>query len=276
MGGSDNKGDGLASQPRRYRVPGQPLLNRHQVEGVSRSPDGLFAQQEWEPIRGRPTVRGKKTYGGRPGRRVEEQGTWAAQKHSEAGDGRPVDRGVWTAKTVKRPRQQPAHPQYANYWAPLTRKRHTMPHSAQSQHANYWAPRTRKRHQQSTGRSGRQKVATRRNMRRAERVTVQGPVKEQQPDGMSHRGGGGGLVKAVFMGVWLGQIHLWAFLAKQDPPVGGGGGVRSCFCGLHGSAKGLRRDFTRMVDCGSLENNVRWGVRGLPTVSNCGVLRTPD
>ena len=37
----------------------------------------------------------------------------------------------------------------ANYWAPLTHKRHTMPHSAQSQqHANYWAPRTRKRHQQ--------------------------------------------------------------------------------------------------------------------------------
>ena len=148
MGGSDDKGDGLASQPRRYRVPGQPLLNRHQVGGVSRSPDGLFAQQEWEPIRGRPTVRGKRAYGGRPGQRVEEQGTWAAQKHSEAGDGRPVDRGVWTAKTVKRPRQQPAHPQYANYWAPLTRKRHTMPHSAQSQHANYWAPRTRKRHQQ--------------------------------------------------------------------------------------------------------------------------------
>ena len=38
--------------------------------------------------------------------------------------------------------------QYANNWAPLTRKRHTMPHSAQPQHANYWAPRTRKRHQQ--------------------------------------------------------------------------------------------------------------------------------
>ena len=34
----------------------------------------------------------------------------AAQKHSEAGDGRPVDRGVWTAKTVKRPPQQPAQP----------------------------------------------------------------------------------------------------------------------------------------------------------------------
>ena len=133
--------------PRRYRVPGQPLLNWHQVGGVSRSPDGLFAQQEREPIRGRPAVRGKRTYGGRPGQCVEEQGTWASrtQKHSEAGYRQPVDRGVWTAKTVKRPRQ---HPQYANYWAPLTRKRHTMPHSAQPQHTNYWAPRTRKQHQQ--------------------------------------------------------------------------------------------------------------------------------
>ena len=120
-------GGGAGSQPRRYRVPGQPLLNQHQMGGVSRSPDGLFAQQEWEPIRGRPAVRGKRTYGGRPGQRVEEQGTWAShtQKHSEAGYGRPVDRGAWTAKTVKRPRQQPAHPQYANYWAPLTRKRHS-------------------------------------------------------------------------------------------------------------------------------------------------------
>ena len=39
----------------------------------------------------------------------------------------------------------------------------------------------------STGRSGRQNAATRCNMRREERVTVQGPVKKQ-PDGMSHRG----------------------------------------------------------------------------------------
>ena len=70
------------------------------------------------------------------------------RKHSEAGYGWPVDRGAWTAKTVKRPRQQPAHPQYANYWAPLTRKRHIPPHSAQPQHTNYWAPRTRERHQQ--------------------------------------------------------------------------------------------------------------------------------
>ena len=94
--------------------------------------------------------------------RTTRGGTWASriQNYSKAGYERPVDRGAWTTKTVKRPRQQPAHTQYANYWAPLTRKRHTMPHSAQPQHTKYWAPRTRKRHQQE------QKAATRRNMRR--------------------------------------------------------------------------------------------------------------
>ena len=91
MGGSDNKGDGLASQPCRYQVPGQPLLNRHQVGGVSRSPDGLFAQQEREPIRGRPAVRGKRTYAGWPGQHVEEQGTWGLM-HTETQRGR-----LWTA-----------------------------------------------------------------------------------------------------------------------------------------------------------------------------------
>ena len=90
MGGSDNKGDGLASQPRCYRVPGQPLLNRHQVGGVYRSPDGLFAQQEREPIRGRPAVRGKGTYGERSGQRVEEQGTWASRTETQRGR-------LWTA-----------------------------------------------------------------------------------------------------------------------------------------------------------------------------------
>ena len=90
----DNKGDGLASQPRRYRVPGQPLLNRHQVGGVSRSPDGLFVQQEREPIRGRPAVRGKRTYGGRPGQRVEEQGTWASHTHRNTA--RQATDGLWT------------------------------------------------------------------------------------------------------------------------------------------------------------------------------------
>ena len=48
MGGSDKTGDGLANQPRHYQMPGQPLLNRHQVGGVSRNPDGLFVQQQGE------------------------------------------------------------------------------------------------------------------------------------------------------------------------------------------------------------------------------------
>ena len=67
---------------------------------------------------------------------------------SKAGCGQPEDGGVWTAKTVKRPPQQPAQPQYANYWALLTRKRHILPHPSQSEHANHWGPRTRKQHQQ--------------------------------------------------------------------------------------------------------------------------------
>ena len=60
---------------------------------------------------------------------------------------------LWTEargqqKQSNDPRQQPAHPQYANYWAPLTHKRHTTPHPAQPRHTNHWAPRTRKRQQE--------------------------------------------------------------------------------------------------------------------------------
>ena len=132
------KGMAWPASPVPTGCQGNPCSTGIRWGGVARSPDGLFAQQEGEPIRGRPAVRGKRTYGGRPGQRVEEQGTWASrtQKHSEAGYRRSADRGAWTT-TVKRPRQQPAHPQYANYWAPVTRKRHTMPLSAQPQHTNY-------------------------------------------------------------------------------------------------------------------------------------------
>ena len=158
-------------------------------------------------------MRGKSTYGGRPGQRVEEQGTWASQKHSEAGYGRPVDRGVWTAKTVKRPRQQPAIPQYANYWAPLTRKRHTMPHSAQPQHTNYWAPRTRKRHQQEhrpqrpTERSDPTQHAKGRT------GDCSGPVKKQQPEGMSHGGG---------------SVQFWTPTPQRGQGVRRAGGRLNC------------------------------------------------
>ena len=45
------------------------------------------------------------------------------------------------------PPQQPAQPRYANYWAPLTHKRHP-PQPSQPRHTHHWAPRTQKRHQQ--------------------------------------------------------------------------------------------------------------------------------
>ena len=61
--------------------------------------------------------------------------------------------GLWTEargqqKQSNDPGNNQHNPQYANSWAPLTRKRHTTPHPAQPRHTNYWALRTRKRHQQ--------------------------------------------------------------------------------------------------------------------------------
>ena len=70
----------------------------------------------------------------------------------------------------------------------------------------------------STGRTGRQNAATRRNMRREERVTVQGPVKKQQPDGMSHRVGT--IPDGAIFGVQA--MVLWT----SDLCSGGGGGAR--------------------------------------------------
>ena len=53
---------------------------------------------------------------------------------------------------VRAPRLRPADrtvcPVFRGGGAPLTGKRHILPHSAQPQHTNYWAPRTRKRHPQ--------------------------------------------------------------------------------------------------------------------------------
>ena len=113
-----------------------------------------------------------------------------------------VDRGAWTAKTVKQRWQQPAHPQYANYWAPLTRKPHTPPHPAQPRHTNCWAPRTRKRHQQehrlqrrtessdptqhAKGRTGdclepRKEATTRRNVTQGAGLTHHAPLDPSPP-----------------------------------------------------------------------------------------------
>ena len=56
-------------------------------------------------------------------------------------------------------------------------------------------------------------------MRREEQVTVQGPVKEQQPDGVSHRGGG----VSVGWASGRGHGHVWV---GGWVCGGGGGGTR--------------------------------------------------
>ena len=77
-----------------------------------------------------------------------EQGTWGShtRRHREAGCGRPEDGGAWTAKTVKRPPQQPAQPQYANYWEPLKRQ--------QQAHRPQWPTQSSDRTQHAKGRTG--------------------------------------------------------------------------------------------------------------------------
>ena len=118
----------------------------------------------------------------------------------------------------------PAHPQYANYWAPLTRKRHIPPHPAQPQHTNHWAPRTRKRHQQehrpqrppersdptqhAKGRTGdcpgpRKETSTRRNVTRG-------------------RGGGGVRGQGKICVPTIGPFHKFLFLPEENfSDVGG-------------------------------------------------------
>ena len=84
--------------------------------------------------------------------------------------GRPEDGGVRTAKTVKRPAQPPIRQLLGAADAQTAHPNGTSPpHPAQPQHTNDTS--------RSTGRSGRQKAATRRNMRREDRGTVQGPVR---------------------------------------------------------------------------------------------------
>ena len=140
------------ARPAAPSLPGAKATRAQPASG-----GGCLPQPRWAVCaigagahQGQTSCEGERDIWWTAGTTREEQGTWAShtRKHSKADYGRPLDRGVWTAKTVKRPRQQPAQPQYADYWAPLTRKRHTMPQPAQPQHTNHWAPRTQKRHQQ--------------------------------------------------------------------------------------------------------------------------------
>ena len=109
--------------------------------------------------------------------------------------------GLWTEahgqqKQSNDPGNNQHNPQYANYWAPLTRTRHTMPHPTQPQNTNHWAPRTRKRHQQEH-----------RPQRPTERSDPTQHAKGRTGDcPMSHRGGGG------VAGCPLGRLELWCMV----------------------------------------------------------------
>ena len=157
---------------------------------VSRSPGGLFAQQEREPTRGRPAVGGKRdlwwavrtTRGGAGHLGLTHAETQRDRLWTACGQRRVDGKNSQTtpATTSTTPIRQLLGAADAQNGTP----RHIQ-HSPGT-------PTTGLRERgndtsRSTGRSGRQNTATRRNMRREERVTVQGPVKEQ-PEGMSHRG----------------------------------------------------------------------------------------
>ena len=167
--------------------------------------------------------------------------------------------GGWTEalgqqKQSNDPGNNPAHPQHANYWAPLTRKRHTIPHSAQPRHTNDWAPRTRKRHQQehrpqrptersdptqhAKGRVGdcpgpRKETATRRNVTRGgvllnrEWGVLLDPlsfchIRPRRGDTCGGGGGGGGVGTRPRYRI----LCLWRRLLASRHCHGGGGGGR--------------------------------------------------
>ena len=80
-------------------------------------------------------------------------GSRAPGPHAHGNTARQVVDGLRTEvcgqqKQSNDPRNNQHNPRWANYWAPLTRKRHIPPRPAQPRHTNDWAPRTRKQHQQ--------------------------------------------------------------------------------------------------------------------------------
>ena len=132
------------------------------------------------------------------------------------------------------PHNNQHNPQYANYWALLTRKRHIPPHPAQPRHTNDGAPRTRKRHQQEhrpqrpTERSDPTQHA------KGRPGDCPGPRKGTTTRRNVTRGGGGGGVDRIRSrrwGSWGGRLKLDLPHGRDPPtpsrPVGRGvsGGV---------------------------------------------------
>ena len=134
-------GQSAPSLPGARATPAQPV-----------SGGGCLLQPRWAVC-----ATGAGAHQGQTSREGEKDIWWrdsawrnkAPGPHAHRNTARQAMDGLWTEargqqKQSNDPGSNQHHPQYANYWAPLTRKRHTMPQSAQP----YWAPRTRKRHQQ--------------------------------------------------------------------------------------------------------------------------------
>ena len=94
MGGSDNKGDGLASQPRGYRVPGQPLLNRHQVGGCLPQPRWAVCATGAGAHQGQTSREGEKGIWWTAG--TARGGTDAPGPHAHRNTARQAMNGLWT------------------------------------------------------------------------------------------------------------------------------------------------------------------------------------
>ena len=93
MGGSDNKGDGLASQPRRYRVPGQPLQPA--------SGGGCLPQPRWAVCAaGAGAHQGQTSREGEKGHMVDGQdNAWrdrAPGPHAHRNTTRQATDSLWT------------------------------------------------------------------------------------------------------------------------------------------------------------------------------------
>ena len=115
-------------------------------------------------------------------------------------------------------------------------------------------------------------------MRREERVTVQGPVKKQQPDGMSHTGGGG----LWPLGAWVTSVSGNLAQGAQCPaPLGGGLGRWVGFRPVHSQHRHKKGGCEGNVPSPVLHVKsifksclpksfvpvVPWLVRGMPCVS---------
>ena len=114
-------------------------------------------------------------------------GAGRTRKHSESGYGRPVDRGAWTAKTVKQLGQQPAQPPIRQLLGATDAQ---TAHPATSSTAPAHRPLGSANAETTPARAPAAAADRTKQPDATERVTVQGPVKEQQRDGMSHGGGG--------------------------------------------------------------------------------------